>query len=149
MMDENQGTSTPKSDLNENGKRKKQPRKSNTPFQRIKADTVSFADERLKDNSFHARVRSLHFLPLVRRCVLLDLRSSFILAKNSRVCINIKSLTGLISTDINRAASQLTTAKRRVRTSSSPEAQVSGKRKIRKSEEATEAARSLYVLSLG
>ena len=64
MMDEIQGTSTPKSDLNENGKRKKQPRKSNTPFQRIKADTVSFADERLKDNSFHARVRCLHFYPL-------------------------------------------------------------------------------------
>ncbi|KAF8509687.1 SRP40, C-terminal domain-containing protein [Gautieria morchelliformis] len=37
---------------NQNGKR---PRKSNTPFQRIKADAVEFHDDRLKDNGFVAR----------------------------------------------------------------------------------------------
>ena len=31
-------------------------RKTNTPFQRIKADEITFADERLKDNSFAAKV---------------------------------------------------------------------------------------------
>ncbi len=39
-----------------NGKGKKQPRKSNAPFQRIKAKEVDFADERLKDNSFESKV---------------------------------------------------------------------------------------------
>ncbi|KAF8517605.1 SRP40, C-terminal domain-containing protein, partial [Hysterangium stoloniferum] len=34
------------------GKNGKKPRKSNTPFQRIKADSVQFHDERLKDNAF-------------------------------------------------------------------------------------------------
>ena len=43
--------------LKPNGKGGKQPRKSNAPFQRIKAETIQFADERLKDNSFHSRVR--------------------------------------------------------------------------------------------
>ncbi|KAH8117035.1 SRP40, C-terminal domain-containing protein, partial [Phellopilus nigrolimitatus] len=43
--------STPKA----NGKEKKQPRKSNVPFQRIKPEVVQFSDERLKDNSFAAR----------------------------------------------------------------------------------------------
>lgn len=43
---------------NQNGKTNgKKPRKSNTPFQRIKADAVEFHDERLKDNAFVARVR--------------------------------------------------------------------------------------------
>lgn len=35
----------------------KKPRKQNTPFQRIKAEQVTFQDERLKDNSFESRVR--------------------------------------------------------------------------------------------
>jgi hypothetical protein len=34
----------------------KGPRKSNTPFQRIKADYITFHDDRLKDNTFVARV---------------------------------------------------------------------------------------------
>ena len=38
----------------------KPPRKTNTPFQRIKPGTVSFADARLKDNSFESRVVSVH-----------------------------------------------------------------------------------------
>ena len=50
----------------ENGREKgkngngKPPRKTNTPFQRIKPGTVSFADARLKDNSFESRVVSVH-----------------------------------------------------------------------------------------
>ena len=36
----------------------KQPRKSNVPFQRIKADAVEFHHERLKDNAFIAKVYS-------------------------------------------------------------------------------------------
>ena len=41
----------------EKGKKNgKAPRKSNTPFQRIKVDGVTFANEKLKDNSFAARV---------------------------------------------------------------------------------------------
>ena len=44
------------------GKPGKQPRKSNTPFQRIKIDGVTFADERLKDNSFAARVSSYIYI---------------------------------------------------------------------------------------
>ncbi|KAH9901455.1 SRP40, C-terminal domain-containing protein, partial [Cubamyces lactineus] len=31
------------------------PRKSNTPFQRVKPEQVKFADERLKDNRFESR----------------------------------------------------------------------------------------------
>lgn len=42
--------------------RKKEPRMSNTPFQRIKPDAVSFQDDRLKDNSFAARVSAHHAL---------------------------------------------------------------------------------------
>ncbi|KAI0317576.1 SRP40, C-terminal domain-containing protein, partial [Amylostereum chailletii] len=40
-----------------NGKQKggKLPRKTNTPFQRIKADKVVFVDEKLKDNTFESR----------------------------------------------------------------------------------------------
>ena len=38
-----------------NGKGK--PRKSNTPFQRVKADGIEFVDDRLKDNTFESRVR--------------------------------------------------------------------------------------------
>lgn len=34
----------------------KEPRKSNAPFQRIKANVISFADDKLKDNSFDAKV---------------------------------------------------------------------------------------------
>ncbi|KAL5489973.1 SRP40 [Sanghuangporus weigelae] len=36
-------------------RRGKEARKSNAPFQRIKTEMVKFADERLKDNSFHSR----------------------------------------------------------------------------------------------
>ncbi|KAL5529553.1 hypothetical protein ACEPAG_5538 [Sanghuangporus baumii] len=36
-------------------RRGKEARKSNAPFQRIKSEMVKFADERLKDNSFHSR----------------------------------------------------------------------------------------------
>lgn len=32
-----------------------QPRKTNTPFSRIKVDEIKFADERLKDNTFESR----------------------------------------------------------------------------------------------
>ncbi|KAI0373018.1 hypothetical protein BV20DRAFT_938852, partial [Pilatotrama ljubarskyi] len=48
---------TPRPDGSQNGKEKngKKPRKSNTPFQRIKPEAVKFADERLKDNRFEAR----------------------------------------------------------------------------------------------
>lgn len=38
-----------------NGNGKGKPRKSNTPFQRVKPDTVQFLDERLRDNRFEAR----------------------------------------------------------------------------------------------
>ena len=41
------------SDGNVNGKKA---RKSNTPFQRIKVDQITFSDERLRDNRFDARV---------------------------------------------------------------------------------------------
>ncbi|KAI0782219.1 SRP40, C-terminal domain-containing protein, partial [Abortiporus biennis] len=44
------GTATPNGD-----KKKKAPRKSNTPFQRIKPDEVAFAHDVLKDNSFESR----------------------------------------------------------------------------------------------
>lgn len=49
----------PQLDAKVNGKK---PRKSNTPFQRIKADAVEFHDERLKDNAFMARVCRLQLL---------------------------------------------------------------------------------------
>ncbi|KAI0672857.1 SRP40, C-terminal domain-containing protein, partial [Trametes maxima] len=39
-----------------NEKNGKKPRKSNTPFQRIKVDEVTYADERLKDNRFESRL---------------------------------------------------------------------------------------------
>ncbi|KAI0647414.1 SRP40, C-terminal domain-containing protein, partial [Trametes meyenii] len=39
-----------------NEKGGKKPRKSNTPFQRIKVDEVTYADERLKDNRFESRL---------------------------------------------------------------------------------------------
>ncbi|KAF8584087.1 hypothetical protein K439DRAFT_1346981 [Ramaria rubella] len=42
-------TASPALDSKLNGKK---PRKSNTPFRRIKAETVEFYDERLKDNAF-------------------------------------------------------------------------------------------------
>ncbi|KAI8989778.1 SRP40, C-terminal domain-containing protein, partial [Trametes punicea] len=49
-------TPQPNGAQNGNGKSKeKKPRKSNTPFQRVKPDEVKFADERLKDNRFEAR----------------------------------------------------------------------------------------------
>lgn len=35
----------------------KKPRKSNTPFQRIKQEEVVFHDDRLKDNTYMARVK--------------------------------------------------------------------------------------------
>jgi len=38
-----------------NGKAGKKPRKMGTPFQRIKAEEITFADNRLKDNTFAAR----------------------------------------------------------------------------------------------
>ena len=54
------GNQDPKPTPNGNAQGKnKGPRKSNTPFQRIKADEISFVDERLKDNSFAAKVRML------------------------------------------------------------------------------------------
>ncbi|KAH9832973.1 SRP40, C-terminal domain-containing protein, partial [Rhodofomes roseus] len=34
---------------------KGKPRKSNTPFQRIKTDNIQFVDDRLKDNAFDSR----------------------------------------------------------------------------------------------
>ena len=37
------------------GNNKGQPRKTNTPFSRIKVDEVKFADQRLKDNTFESR----------------------------------------------------------------------------------------------
>jgi hypothetical protein len=37
----------------------KEKRKMNTPFQRIKSDQVTYHDERLKDNTFVARVSVL------------------------------------------------------------------------------------------
>lgn len=50
-------------DVNGNEKKRngegKKPRKANTPFQRVKADQVTFADPRLKDNRFESRVRRL------------------------------------------------------------------------------------------
>ncbi|KAJ3483917.1 hypothetical protein NLI96_g5999 [Meripilus lineatus] len=52
------GTATPTgTGLNgkANGKGAKPPRKANTPFQRVKAENVTFLDERLKDNSFESR----------------------------------------------------------------------------------------------
>ncbi|KZT69762.1 hypothetical protein DAEQUDRAFT_709480 [Daedalea quercina L-15889] len=45
---------TASTSVNGNGKKGK-PRKSNTPFQRIKADDIKFVDERLKDNTFESR----------------------------------------------------------------------------------------------
>ncbi|KAI9065387.1 hypothetical protein FKP32DRAFT_1567789, partial [Trametes sanguinea] len=51
-------SSTPKRNGNGKEKNGKKPRKSNTPFQRIKPEEVKFADERLKDNRFEARVRA-------------------------------------------------------------------------------------------
>ncbi|OCB86680.1 hypothetical protein A7U60_g6138 [Sanghuangporus baumii] len=44
--------------------RGKEARKSNTPFQRIKTELVKFTDERLRDNSFHSRVRDDSLIPL-------------------------------------------------------------------------------------
>ncbi|KAI0664736.1 SRP40, C-terminal domain-containing protein [Cubamyces menziesii] len=50
-------SATPKPDGKHNGNEKngKKPRKSNTPFQRVKLEQVKFADERLKDNRFESR----------------------------------------------------------------------------------------------
>ena len=52
------------------GKKKRQP--NNTPFRRVKAEDVTFADERLKDNSFQARVRFSP--PPSRRIQLIEVR---------------------------------------------------------------------------
>ena len=38
------------------GKGPKPPRKTNTPFQRVKPEDNKFLDERLKDNRFESRV---------------------------------------------------------------------------------------------
>jgi len=43
------------SNPHQKGDGKGQPRKSNTPFSRVKVDEVKFADERLKDNTFWSR----------------------------------------------------------------------------------------------
>ena len=43
------------SNPHQKGNGKNQPRKSNTPFSRVKVDEVKFADERLKDNTFWSR----------------------------------------------------------------------------------------------
>ena len=52
------GTSIPTSVAIEKAKGHEKPtRKPNAPFQRIKADQVTYHDERLKDNTFVARVR--------------------------------------------------------------------------------------------
>ena len=41
--------------LHKKGNTEGQPRKINTPFSRIKADEIKFADDRLKDNTFQSR----------------------------------------------------------------------------------------------
>lgn len=43
------------SDLRQKVAGKGQPRKTNTPFSRIKVDEIKFVDERLKDNTFGSR----------------------------------------------------------------------------------------------
>ena len=51
---------TPQPSGSGSGKNKgegKKPKKTNTPFQRVKAEQVTFADPRLKDNRFESRVR--------------------------------------------------------------------------------------------
>ena len=85
------------------------PRKSNTPFQRVKADAVEFHDERLKDNAFVARV-----------CL------TILFFVHYPICYN-------------REAQQMTTEHELIRILSLHEATVSGRRKTKRSEEATVA----------
>ncbi|GJJ12309.1 hypothetical protein Clacol_006550 [Clathrus columnatus] len=54
QINDTSDNATPATPVNGNGHHKK-PRKSNTPFQRIKAENIVFRDERLKDNTFLAR----------------------------------------------------------------------------------------------
>ena len=59
------GSTTPKPSGNGKGNgdgNGKKPRKSNTPFQRIKVGQIEFADERLRDNRFDARVSASYFV---------------------------------------------------------------------------------------